>query len=157
MRVKPFSIFLQFAAYSWMLLNTVSFFVTHKPLFLSTLIKQEMAVKHCWGEEQQVEGYLFYNIGRRPSHPSEQSKGVYGTLTKQKCMVCGAVRDKEKFCGALRIDWSDLWERDTTNLLACPLKSNNVTYRETFGCSIEFEQNGIRYEVGRQGPRYNGP
>jgi hypothetical protein len=102
----------------------------------------EKGVKHCWGGEQVETRYvgtvgeIFYEY-----HSSDQCRSVYDTIIIQKCAVCGAVRERRKYDDFLlwgqskpnevsEYTWSDLWEHDTINLLACSPQSSDILYEE---------------------------
>jgi hypothetical protein len=146
MWARALSIYLFFTLSPWMLVTISSFQLIHNPnplhLLTSDIKFHEKAVKHYWGEEQEetrcvgTVGETFYEY-----HPSDQCRSVYDTIINQKCAVCGAVRERRKYDDFLLWDqskptkvseytWSELWELENINLLACSPQSSEILYEE---------------------------
>eukprot|EP00596_Hydrurales_sp_CCMP1899_P007656 CAMPEP_0119042082 /NCGR_PEP_ID=MMETSP1177-20130426/14337_1 /TAXON_ID=2985 /ORGANISM="Ochromonas sp, Strain CCMP1899" /LENGTH=200 /DNA_ID=CAMNT_0007008607 /DNA_START=118 /DNA_END=720 /DNA_ORIENTATION=- len=120
----------------------------------------KMGIKHSWEEEREISrciGSLGGGSGLLSGKgypPYCQGQPVYNTFITQKCSGCGAVRERSKF-SAFRNDlesWSNFWDSDIMNLLACPLQSSNIVYKENGGFHnsyiyLNFRHGNIDYEL----------
>jgi hypothetical protein len=96
----------------------------------------KMGIKHSWEEEQKISRLIGYLGGSgsgllsgKGHRPSDQGKPVFVEFITQQCSGCGAVRER------LKVEsWSNFWDSDIMNLLACPLQSSNVKYEEKKIC-----------------------